>query len=169
MSFGGSTRSLSLPRFWPWGSARHIYGCTPRLYRGGDDDARCPTRRDTAEIRSGDTDLTDSGWIDSQLGVLMLQRYKIAADVARTLGTNVDPNLLYRGNFISELESRVQRFFGRSGASNVSPKVEVVTDDDVATAIGDGLDVRRVGLSYLVNVNFSSHSEALTARIQRGG
>ena len=113
----------------------------------------------------GDTDLTDSGWIDSQLGVLMLQRYKIAADVARTLGTNVDPNLLYRGNFISELESRVQRFFGRSGASNVSPKVEVVTDDDVATAIGDGLDVRRVGLSYLVNVNFSSHSEALTARI----
>ena len=86
-------------------------------------------------------------------------------DVARTLRTNVDPNLLYRGNFISKLKSRVQRFFGRSGASNVSPKVEVVTDDDVATAIGDGLDVRRVGLSYLVNVNFSSHSEALTARI----
>ena len=45
----------------------------------------------------GDPDMSDSGWIDSQIGVLMLERYKIGQMVATKLPADPDPSLLYDG------------------------------------------------------------------------
>ena len=112
----------------------------------------------------GDPDLTNSGWIDSQIGVLMLERYKIAQTVAAKLPANPDPALFYEGSFLSELKTRISSLWGQPSAAS-TPKSETERAEAVVAAVGNGINVRRVGLTYLVNVNFTSHSPTLTAQI----
>jgi len=112
----------------------------------------------------GDPDLTDSAWIDSQIGVLMLERYKIGQTVAATLPADPDPALLYEGNVFSELKGRIDSLLNQPRAA-LAPKSEAERAELVVAAIGNGLAIRRVGLTYLVNVTFTSHSQTLTAQI----
>lgn len=112
----------------------------------------------------GDPDLSDSAWIDSQIGVLMLERYKIGQTVAEKLSANVDPALLYEGSFLSELKARFGALLGHPTVV-ATPKTEAERAEGIVAAVGNGLAVRRVGLTYLVNVSFSSHSRGLTAQI----
>ena len=112
----------------------------------------------------GDPDMTDSSWIDSQIGVLMLERYKIGQAVAAKLPANPDPALTYEGDVLSELKARTRSLLGYPMAPP-APKSEAARSEAVVAAIGNGLAVRRVGLTYLVNVDFTSHSPTLTAQI----
>ena len=112
----------------------------------------------------GDPDMSDSGWIDTQIGVLMLERYKIGQAVAAKLPANPDPALIYEGDFLSELKARTGSLLGYPMTAS-APKSEAARTETVVAAVGNGLAVRRVGLTYLVNVSFTSHSPTLTAQI----
>jgi polysaccharide biosynthesis transport protein len=87
----------------------------------------------------GDTP-TDTGWIDSQVGMLSLQREKIGLAVAQKL---TPPKAEPGGEPIER-----QRLIQQSAAQ-----------------IGGGLEVRRIGFSYLVAINFSSLDPALAVAV----
>lgn len=114
----------------------------------------------------GDPDLTDSAWIDSQLGMLMLQRQRIGEAIASKFAADPDPDLLYDGNFFSELKVRITKLLGNSPPENsLQDESKAERMQQIASAIANGLEVKRVGLSYLVTIKFSSHSKKLTAKI----
>jgi polysaccharide biosynthesis transport protein len=109
----------------------------------------------------GDAEPTDSV-IDSQIGILVLERPKIADAIAEQFVSSADPKLFESGDLLSSLA----RFLGAKGDNQSdAPRSDKERVQQLSAIIGDGLDIKRVGFSYLVNVNFSSHSRELGAKI----
>jgi polysaccharide biosynthesis transport protein len=108
----------------------------------------------------------DAVWIDSQVGVLTLERDKIGQLVAEKLNLATKPEIYDPGDgVISGLLATISRFFQRETPDEQGAKSESARTQQAAGAVGGGLDVKRVGFSYLVNINFSSHSQDLAVKI----
>jgi succinoglycan biosynthesis transport protein ExoP len=104
----------------------------------------------------GDTP-TDSAWIDSQIGTLALERDKIGLTVAKQLDLASDPDFTeVKSSFWDDLASA----FGSAGGSAVGS--DQPTRDQLlqraASQVANRLEVKRVGFSYLVTINYSSEN-----------
>jgi polysaccharide biosynthesis transport protein len=103
---------------------------------------------------------TDSAWIDSQMGILTLERDRIAGAVAVQLQLAKDPHFLESGGGFGGLAG-----WFRGGIEDLKPSSKAELDQRVAGVVSSGLDVKRVGLSYLVNINFSSPNQEFALKI----
>ena len=97
----------------------------------------------------------DSAWIDSQIGILKSQN--VAAYVVKQLRLADDPKFTDSGGLIDKLLSR---FGGPSEAKSEAERV-----GDAIGALSGGLEVRRVGQSYMINTSFSSRNPDQAAKI----
>ncbi len=101
----------------------------------------------------GDAVPGDAGWIDSQLGILNLEKGKIGQSVAEELLSGKD-------------QTPAKDASGGSTnpeASTTKPDEQLV--QQMAGAIAGGLDVKRVGLSYLIAISYSASSQAEAIKI----
>jgi len=101
--------------------------------------------------------LPDPAWIDSQIHVL--RSTSIAAYVVKQLRLADD------AEFIRSGVSPFERLLGRFGGGPSEPKTEA---ERTAAAIGvvlNGLDVRRVGGSYLMRIDFRSQNSEQAVKI----
>jgi succinoglycan biosynthesis transport protein ExoP len=103
---------------------------------------------------------TDNAWIDSQMGILTLERDKIGAAVAEHLQLAKDPHFLESDGGLSGLAG-----WFRGGIESLTPKAKAELNQRVAGVVSGGLDVKRAGLSYLVNINFTSPNPELALKV----
>jgi succinoglycan biosynthesis transport protein ExoP len=108
----------------------------------------------------GDTP-TDNIWIDSQMGVLGLQREQIGRAVAKQLQLGKSSKDLEP----SEGWSSLFGLLGSTSTTKDSTQSEAELTQMAAGMVAGGLDVRRVGLSYLVNIGFTSPKPDLAVKI----
>jgi polysaccharide biosynthesis transport protein len=108
----------------------------------------------------GDTP-TDSIWIDSQMGVLGLQRDQIGLAVAKKLQLGKSSKDLEP----SEGWSSLFGLLGSTPTTKDATQSEAELTQMAAGMVAGGLDVRRVGLSYLVNIGFTSPKPDLAVKI----
>jgi polysaccharide biosynthesis transport protein len=109
----------------------------------------------------------DGGWIDSQIAVLALERPKIGEAIADRFASNADPDLLNNDNFDKNIFKKLTGLFGQKKKSQDEeiPQSTAERARILAAVVANGIEIKRVGLSYLLNVSFSSHSEQLGAKI----
>ena len=104
---------------------------------------------------------TDNAWIDSQLGVLGLERDQIGLAVAKKLQL---------GKVVRELQpaegwSTLFGMIGGEQAIDYSKLSDAERTQIAGGIVAGGLDVRRVGLSYLVGISFTSGRPDLAMKI----
>jgi succinoglycan biosynthesis transport protein ExoP len=105
----------------------------------------------------GDTQ-PNSSWIESQIGVIKSQN--VAAYVARQLRLADDPQ------FIATETSWLDKLLIRIGLRTPpAPKSEAERTGEAIAAVIGGLDVRRVGLSYMMRIDYRSHNRTQAVRI----
>jgi polysaccharide biosynthesis transport protein len=111
----------------------------------------------------GDTP-SDTAWIDSQVGVLALKKIKIAQAVAKQLQLGDDQNFLDNSGVTDTgLFGAILNFVTEE---SVAPAATAqLREQQAAGKIASNLDVKRVGLTYLVSISFSSHSPQETVKI----
>jgi succinoglycan biosynthesis transport protein ExoP len=116
----------------------------------------------------GDQIPSDSSWIDSKIGVLNLEKDKIGQIVAPKIIGEVSkyPDFFSTAGRFDKLLSYISRVTGLKISPAAAPQL---SDEEkiqwLANIIAGGIDVKRVGMSYLVSVNFSSSNQELTAKI----
>jgi succinoglycan biosynthesis transport protein ExoP len=103
---------------------------------------------------------TDNAWIDSQMGILALERDKIGAAVAEKLQLAKDPRFLESDGGLSGLAGWL-----RGGIESLTPTAKAELKQRVAGVVSGGLEVKRAGLSYLVNINFTSPNAELALKV----
>jgi succinoglycan biosynthesis transport protein ExoP len=114
----------------------------------------------------GDASPTDNGWIDSQIGILALERPSIGQSVSQQLRLGADREILGpKGALGDALIESVSNFLNRKDAELRENQSEAQIAQGVANAIAGGLEIRRVGFSYLVGVSFSAHNQEQAVRI----
>ena len=91
---------------------------------------------------------SEGPWIDSQIGVLKSQ--PVAAYVVRQLRLADDPQ------FIRSDIGPFDKFLARLGWGNPEPQTEAERVGAAIAVVMGGLDVKRVGASYLLQINFRS-------------
>ena len=99
----------------------------------------------------------DSAWIESQIGVLRSQN--VAAYVVKQLRLADDPS------FTGSDPGPVDRVLARLGWANPGPKSEAERNGAAVAAVLNGLDVRRVGASYLLRIDYRGNSPEHAAKI----
>src|SRR5262245_37775570 len=99
----------------------------------------------------------DPGWIESQIGILRSQN--VAAYVVKQL------RLADNREFIRSNVTLFDKLLDRLGWGDPEPTTEAErTGAAIGTVMG-GLDVRRVGQSYMMRIDFSSHNRELAGRV----
>ena len=104
---------------------------------------------------------TDNAWIDSELGVLGLERGQIGLAVAKKLKL---------GKMVGDLQPEAgwSTLFGMLRGTQTTDYSKLSDPELTQIAAGmvaGGLDVKRVGLSYLVSISFTSGRPDLAAKI----
>ena len=99
----------------------------------------------------------DAAWIESQIGIL--KSANVAAYVVKQLRLAEDPEIT-RSDF--EL---FDKFLARFGWGTPEPKTEAERVGAAIGAVMGGLDVRRVGQSYMMQIAFSSRSRELATKV----
>ena len=94
----------------------------------------------------------DSAWIESQIGVLKSQN--VAAYVVKQLRLAEDPEFI-RSRLLRRC---VDKLLARFGWGASEPKSEAERVGAAIGAVMGGLDVRRVGQSYMMRIDFSSRN-----------
>jgi succinoglycan biosynthesis transport protein ExoP len=97
----------------------------------------------------------DSSWIDSQIGIL--KSANVVAYVVKQLRLADDPGFIGSDGLIDKLLNRL------SGSSG--PKSEEERAGAAMAAVYGGLDVRRVGQSYMIAINFRSYNPEQAVKI----
>ncbi len=111
----------------------------------------------------GDTP-RDSTWLESEIGVLSLGRDKIGYAVARNLDTADLAKLVQPPP--DKFGALLARFTGvkpASGGTESEPRDALIAR--AAGVIAGGLDIKRMGVSYLLGVTFSSPDPQLAAKV----
>src|ERR1700737_1697331 len=90
----------------------------------------------------------DAPWIESQIGVLRSQ--PVAAYVVRQLRLADDPQ------FIRSDIGPFDKVLARLGWGNPDPQTEAERVGAAIAVVMGGLDVKRVGATYLLQINFRS-------------
>jgi len=104
----------------------------------------------------GDTP-PDSAWIESQIGVLKSQN--VASYVVKQLRLADSPD------FAGPAPSLLDKALARFGRAPVEPKTEQERAGEATGAVMGGLDVRRVGQSYMLKIDFHSPNPELAAKV----
>jgi succinoglycan biosynthesis transport protein ExoP len=99
----------------------------------------------------------DTAWIDSQLGVL--RSLNIAAYVVKQLRLADDPEFIRSG--VAPLD----KFLARLGWGPLEPKTETERVSAASLAVTNGLEIKRVGGSYLMRVDFRSQNQEQAVKI----
>jgi succinoglycan biosynthesis transport protein ExoP len=113
----------------------------------------------------GDTPVSDPAVIDTQIGILWLERDKIGRSVAEKLQlAKVSEAFEPAPGIMELLWAPFTKFWGNATAAEITKSEKELTDR-AAGEVAGGLDAKRVGLSYLVSISYSSHNQELTAKI----
>src|SRR6516164_9160592 len=100
---------------------------------------------------------TDAAWIESQLGVL--KSLNVAAYVVKQLRLAEDPQFINSGDgLIDDLLNAVDKVLTRFGWQAPEPKTEAERAGETLLAFTKQLDVRRVGTSYMMRIDFRSRN-----------
>ena len=99
----------------------------------------------------------DSAWIESQIGILKSQN--VAAYVVKQLRLADDPK------FARPEPGLIDKLLARLGGEAPEPKSEAERSAAAIGAVMSGLDVRRVGQSYMMRIDFRSHNPEQAAKI----
>jgi succinoglycan biosynthesis transport protein ExoP len=107
---------------------------------------------------------TDTAWIESQLGILKSQN--VAAYVVKQLRLVEDPEFIRSGDGLFEkLLDIFDKLLVRLGWQVPEPKSEVESSAEAIAAFMQQLDVRRVGQTYLMKVDFRSRNREQAVKI----
>jgi succinoglycan biosynthesis transport protein ExoP len=115
------------------------------------------TRRSPLQDTQGGNAAPDPAWIDSQIGVL--KSLNVAAYVVKQLRLAEDPE--FTRPDVGPL-NKIRAALGWKG-SEPSSETELVSQ--AITALSSGLDVRRLGLSYMMRIDFRSQNPAQAIKI----
>lgn len=99
----------------------------------------------------------DSAWVESQIGVLKSQN--VAAYVVKQLRLAEDPK------FISPDDGLLDKLLRRLGLEDAAPQSETERAGAAVAAVSGGLDVRRVGQSYMLRIDFRSQNPEQAAKV----
>jgi polysaccharide biosynthesis transport protein len=99
----------------------------------------------------------DSPWVESQIGVLKSQN--VAAYVVKQLRLAEDPK------FIHPDVGLLDKLLSRLGVEDDAPQSETERVAAAVAAVSGGLDVRRVGQSYLLRIDFNSQDREQAAKV----
>ena len=99
----------------------------------------------------------DTAWVDSQIGILKSQN--VAAYVAKQLRLADDPL------FVSSAPNLIEKLLARIGLIDLEPQTEAQRIGAAVVAVMAGLDIRRQGQGYLLNINFRGPTPELAAKV----
>jgi succinoglycan biosynthesis transport protein ExoP len=99
----------------------------------------------------------DSAWVESQIGVLKSQN--VAAYVVKQLRLSEDPK------FIRPDGGLLDKLLRRLGWGTDTPQSEAERVSEAVAAVSGGLDVRRVGQSYMLRIDYHSQDREQAAKI----
>jgi polysaccharide biosynthesis transport protein len=109
----------------------------------------------------GDPLLPDAAWIDSQIGVLKSQN--VAAYVVKQLRLAEDPQFVHSGDTLTDqFLALFDRLLARLGWQDDSKTDEF---GEAIVAFMNQLDVRRVGTSYIMKIDFRSRNREQAVKI----
>jgi polysaccharide biosynthesis transport protein len=116
----------------------------------------------------GGDPLPDAAWIESQIGVLKSQN--VAAYVVKQLRLAEDPQFIGSGDglfdqLIDQLLARLDKLLVRLGWQTAEPKTEAEHVGDTIAAFTSQLDIRRIGTSYMMRIDFRSHNREQAVKI----
>jgi succinoglycan biosynthesis transport protein ExoP len=116
----------------------------------------------------GGDPLPDAAWIESQIGVLKSQN--VAAYVVKQLRLAEDPQFTRSGDglidqLIDRLLARLDRLLVRLGWQADEPKTEAEHVGDTIAAFVSQLDIRRIGTSYILRIDFRSRNREQAIKI----
>jgi succinoglycan biosynthesis transport protein ExoP len=99
----------------------------------------------------------DSAWVESQIGVLKSQN--VAAYVVKQLRLSEDPK------FIRPDDGLLDKLLRRLGLEDAAPQSEPERVSAAVAAVSGGLDVRRVGQSYMLRIDFQSQDREQATKV----
>jgi succinoglycan biosynthesis transport protein ExoP len=99
----------------------------------------------------------DPAWIDSQIGVL--RSLNIASYIVKQLRLADDPEFIRSG------ETPLDKLLARFGWGPPEPKTEPERVSAAIGALSNGLEVKRVGGSYLMRIEFRSENQEQAVKI----
>ena len=102
----------------------------------------------------------DAGWIDSQIGVLKSQN--VAAYLVKQL------HLAEDRAFIRSDPGPFDRLLARLGLGGPEPQSEAERTAAATAAVSPGLNVRRIGQSYLLSIGYEYKNPDLAIKIANG-
>jgi polysaccharide biosynthesis transport protein len=106
----------------------------------------------------------DAAWVESQLGVL--KSLNVAAYVVKQLRLAEDPRFINSGDgLIDDLLNAVDKLLTRFGWQAPEPKMEAERVGETLKAFTTQLDVRRVGMSYMMKIDFRSRDPEQAVKI----
>src|SRR5262245_57527944 len=111
----------------------------------------------------GDTP-TDAAWVESQIGVLRSQN--VAAYVVKQLRLAEDPQFTRSGDgLIDDLLHHFDKLLSRFGWQASEPKTAAERVGETIRAFANQLNVRRIGASYMVGIDFRSRNPEQAVKI----
>jgi succinoglycan biosynthesis transport protein ExoP len=114
------------------------------------------TRKNPLDTTTGNS-VPDLVWIDTQIGVL--KSTSVASYVVKQLRLADDPQFVRSG--VGPLDKLLARF----GWGPAEPRSEAERVEAAMNALSNGLDIKRVGGSYLMRVEFRSPNEEQAVKI----
>ena len=106
----------------------------------------------------------DAAWVESQIGVL--KSLNVAAYVVKQLRLAEDPQFILSGDgLIDRLLNTVDRLLTRFGWQAPEPKTEAERVGETTNAFTRQLDVRRIGTSYIMKIDFRSRNREQAVKI----
>jgi succinoglycan biosynthesis transport protein ExoP len=116
----------------------------------------------------GGDPLPDAAWTESQIGVLKSQN--VAAYVVKQLRLADDPQFIGSGDglieqLIDQLLVRLDQLLVRLGWQAAEPKTEAEHVGDTIAAFMSQLDIRRIGTSYMMRIDFRSRNREQAVKI----
>jgi succinoglycan biosynthesis transport protein ExoP len=115
------------------------------------------TRKSPLQDSLGGNATPDPAWIDSQIGVL--KSLNVAAYVVKQLRLSEDPE------FTRSDVGLLSRIRAALGWKTSEPSSEAELVSQAITALNNGLDVRRLGLSYMMRIDFRSQNPVQAIKI----
>jgi len=99
----------------------------------------------------------DPAWVESQIGVL--KSVNVAAYVVKQLRLAED------SKFIHPQPSLVDKLLARLGWGDSEPNSDAERTERALGAVTNGLDIRRVGQSYILQINFRSQTPEQAVKV----
>src|SRR5262249_28394275 len=106
----------------------------------------------------------DAAWVESQIGVL--KSLNVAAYVVKQLRLADDPQFIHSGDgLIDDLLNTFDKLLTSFGWKAPEPKTEAERVGETIAAFAKQLDVRRIGTSYIMKIDFRSHNREQAVKI----